>query len=57
MSRGKATLAWLLISISVGALGSHLLNLNFWLCAIIVAVALALNGWLADREDRGKFNE
>jgi hypothetical protein len=36
---------------------SFLLSVSFWVCVIIVAVSLILNGLSADRENRGKFNE
>lgn len=57
MRRGKATLLWLIISVSAGALISYLADLSFWICVPIAAVAFLLNGWLADREDNGKFND
>ena len=50
-----------LISLSLCLLGSAIIHygsgMDFWLCMIIVAAALVLNGLLADREDRGKFND
>ena len=57
MSRTKATFFWALILIAVGALVGKLLNMNFWASVALVAAALTLNGWLADREDRGTFND
>jgi hypothetical protein len=57
MSKAKATLVWANISIVVGSTGSCLFDQSFWVCVGMVAVALLLNGWLADQEDRGKFND
>jgi hypothetical protein len=57
MPQWKATIIWLVIAAIAARIVSHLSDLNFWICLPIAAAALALNGWLADREDRGKFND
>ena len=57
MSKWKATIIWLVIAAIAAGIVSHLSGLSFWICLPLAAAALALNGWLADREDRGKFND
>jgi uncharacterized membrane protein len=57
VSRVKATLIWAVIPISVGAILNYLFGLGFWFCTIMVAISLVLNGWLADHEDKGTFND
>lgn len=55
--RLKSIIGWLAISALAGALGSFLLDLDFWASVLIVGLALVANGVLANLEDRGKFND
>lgn len=48
---------WIGASVAIGLGLSYLTDLNPWLCILITMLALKLNGWLAYREDRGKFND
>jgi hypothetical protein len=43
---------WALISLVLGAVGSYLFNLSFWLTTAIAAVALTINGVIAEIEDK-----
>lgn len=43
---------WCLISLVLGALGSYFFSLNFILTTAIAAVALTINGLIAEVEDK-----
>jgi uncharacterized membrane protein AbrB (regulator of aidB expression) len=57
MARLQSTIVWLSISIILGALFSYFTEMNFWLSIMLTAISLLIIGWLADIEDRGKFND
>ena len=43
---------WLLICVSVGSIANYFFGLGFWVTFVITAVALVLNGIVAEIEDR-----
>ena len=55
--RVRYGLIWAAISLAIG-LACHLaFDIDFVLATLIAAAALTLNGIVAFREDRGKFND
>lgn len=44
--------AWLAICGSLAWVGAHFFELDYWLCFLITAAALVLNGIVAEVEDR-----
>jgi hypothetical protein len=55
--RLKLLVIWLSICSLVGAVFSYFSGKSFWIGVILAGFALLLNGWLADREDHGNFND
>lgn len=45
-------LIWTGISVFIGALGAFFLKIDFWYSSAGVAVALIINGFIAEWEDR-----
>jgi len=43
---------WLLICVLVGSIANYFFGLGFWVAFVITAVALILNGIVAEVEDR-----
>lgn len=52
MRRFSHIAIWCLISLVLGALGSYFFSLNFILTTAIAAVALTINGLIAEVEDK-----
>jgi hypothetical protein len=52
MKRFLHIAVWVLISLVLGAIGSYLFNLSFWLTTAIAAIALIINGVIAEIEDK-----
>jgi hypothetical protein len=52
MKRFLHIAVWALISLVLGAIGSYLFNLSFWLTTAIAAIALIINGVIAEIEDK-----
>ena len=50
-TRLRYSLVWLAISLAAGA-GGSLLGVGFWTASVIAAAALAINGLVAEWEDR-----
>lgn len=48
-------LLWLVISLLIGAAGSYLFRLDFWLSFLIAGIALIINSLIAEWEDREKL--
>ena len=52
MKRIKYLLIWAAITFVVGAIGSYIFNLNFWVSSSIIGVSLIINGLIAEWEER-----
>lgn len=48
----KLLVLHLLVSFGVALLASYFFQFSFWICFLIVEVALLLNGLIAEHEDR-----
>ena len=55
--RLKWALPSLVISVLAGISAELFFETSFWIVAIITYLAILLNGLIAVREDRGKFND
>jgi uncharacterized membrane protein HdeD (DUF308 family) len=55
--RLKNLVIWLTISVLGGALVAYFSALDFWVCTLLVGLALTANGIVAYREDKGTFND
>ena len=47
-------LIWAAISLLAGAAGNYFVSLDFWWSSLIVGIALIVNGFIAEWEDRDK---
>lgn len=47
-------LIWAVISLLAGAAGSCFFRLDFWWSSLMVGIALIVNGFIAEWEDRDK---
>jgi hypothetical protein len=56
MKRASYIVIWAAISLVLGAIGSYFFNLSFWLTSATAAVALIINGLIADVEDKNDQN-
>lgn len=54
MKKMKHVLIWAALSIMAGSAGHFFFSLNFWWSSLIAAVALIINGFIAEWEDRDK---
>lgn len=45
-------LIWIAISACIGAIGAYFFNVDFWCSFAVVTVALIINGFIAEWEDR-----
>lgn len=50
----KIFLAGFATSILLAAILSYLLSISFWICFILAASAMIINGYIAEYEDRKK---